>query len=396
MSRFRIAFFSIILLLFFICPDSILKSQPADDESTSSRGSAVTEIETLEKEKAVDIPGTGMKSDPAGEGAIEGAGDDIGTSTVNPEFIRLKENRLRVLQKAAPGAVSYFSGDLPPDQIIGIAVTEIDGDGTRGLVLLTTGSMEVFQFSWGGKIERLWEGKFTNRFPSRGTAASVFSSLHQAKKIVFVSVNKFSKSLAYRWENGRIVKAGRANGSFVDAIASKGINLLSEYGNGIISFSGKDTHFINTSGEKPEKSGFPIDVDYFSGCILRWMDESVELARVAVVTEEGKINVYQGPGKPDAVSAGVYGGELACAGTKQNEYLLTTTNSETDDAIVLLEVKNDSISEIWRSSQLGGAVTNLATGDFDGDGRLEVIGALRKTEGLYAIFRLLPGYPEKQ
>ncbi|MFC1474702.1 hypothetical protein ACFLQK_01540 [bacterium] len=339
---------------------------------------------------------TVLESKAEQESENTGAKDDEPAVSKEQEekLRRLKEKRLRILPEAEPGMISYFKGENPDSPIMGMSVMTIDGDGSPGIIFLTAASMEVFQFSSGLKIERVWEGKFVKEFPYRGLAASVFSGTHKRRKFIFVSMNKFQKSFAYRWEDSRLEKAGRANGFFVDTLPSQSVNLMSGYGEGVISFSGPATYFVNTSGDEPEKHNFPIMEDYYSGCILRWLDVSVDLARVALVTEHGIIKVYQGAGKLEARSRDAYGGKLACLSVQETEYLFVSTESGTNDALAVLKIEDEELLEIWRSPALGGAITNFVTCDLDGDGETEILGVLETGDEREMIFRILPQYEE--
>jgi len=300
---------------------------------------------------------------------------------------------LRTLPKAEPGRIEYLKGAFPVHPVVAMAVIELDTNGSRGIVFLTTGSMEVYSFREGPSLVREWTGEFVDNYARRGLAAEVVSGFHRGEKLIFVSINRFDKSFAYRWKDGNLGKAGRANGDFVDILPLQSVNLISEYGNGIISYSGPETRFVDTSGKEPTRINFPLTEDYYDGCIMQWMDVSIQLTRIAVVTEHGAIKVYQGPGQLRARTPSAYGGQLECGpSSKSGGFLFTTTVSAVDDAVVVLQLYDEQIVEKWRTPQLGGAVKLIKKCDLDGDGETELLGILQAGDGREMLFRLLPEY----
>lgn len=302
---------------------------------------------------------------------------------------------LHELPLAIPGDIEYFEGEQPSGDIIAIDVISLDHIDSPGIVIMTTSAMEVFRFNKKGRLAREWKGDFVKSFTRRGTTAEVYAGTHKGRRMVFVSMNRFSKSFAYRWdmEERALEKAGRVNSYMVDLLPMQSVYLMADYGEGIISRDGGSTHFVEAGSAEPEKTGFPVPEDYYSGCIMRWTRVSAELARIAVVTETGAVKVFQGPSKLMARTEPRYGGQLVCGPvTPSGGLLFTTTMSDTDDAVVLLSYSNNEIVEKWRTGPLGGAVVQLTGCDLDKNGETELLGVLETNTGRQIIFRLLPDY----
>lgn len=296
------------------------------------------------------------------------------------------------LPQAVAGRVEYFEGAVPDGQALDIAVFPLDAGGAPGVVVLTTGSMEIFKFAEGGRLESVWSGKFKNRYPRRGLAGRVMAGNIGGRTFIFVTINRFEKSFLYEWKAGRLEKVGYVAGLVVDVLMAPTIHMVSEYGKGVISFSGSKTRLVDTTKEPPREVEFPLKDDYYAGCVRKWSDVSPSLVEAAVVNEDGIVKVYQGPDKVKAESDTRYGGAVACGpDTANGGWLFATTESGTNDAVALLEIADGKLTERWRTPGLGGAVTALASWDFDGDGKVEVTGALESRSGV-KLFRLLPEY----
>jgi hypothetical protein len=242
-------------------------------------------------------------------------------------------------------------------------------------------------------LKRIWRGAFKEKYPPRGLAGSIKQGVFNGRPLVFVSMNPFKKAFAYEWKNGHLEKAGKASSLVVGALVEPAVNIVSEYGTGVVTFAGRQTRLVDTSSKEPRSLNFPIPGEYYAGCIMRWSDVSENLVQVAVAGEDGAIQVYQGPRMLKAGTDAKYGGAVVCVPKVEGvNRLITTTQSEDDDAVVLLDFYGSSIEERWRTPGLGGAVTSIAPCDFDKDGVAEIIGIISKRTGGNTLFRLLPDY----
>jgi hypothetical protein len=297
------------------------------------------------------------------------------------------------LPKATPGKIEYFSGDKPASPAMDIAVFPIDSIGSPGLLVLTPVSLEVFKILEGLKMERVWSGKFKEKYTRRGLAGKVMAGQMNGKTYLIVTINKFDKSFLYEWSESaqHLEKMGEVSGQVANVMATPTVHLVSKYGKGVTTFSGADTELVDATGQTPRTIAFQMPDDYYSGCVRRWSEVSDSLSEVAVVTEDGMVQLYQGPRGLKAEAAARYGSALACGpATAKGGWLFVTTESVSDDAVVFLEAGQDGIVERWRTPGLGGAVVGLAAWDFDGDGEVEALGELEKKTGGSVFFRVLP------
>ncbi|MFA6449268.1 MAG: hypothetical protein WCX65_07375 [bacterium] len=309
------------------------------------------------------------------------------------EEVKKTAEGIEKLNVAVPGKIEYFDINMPVGPILGLTVLELNDSGALGIAILTGSSMEVFRFESSTKLKRVWRGAFKEKYPARGLAGNIKSGNFNGRPLIFVSMNPFKKAFAYEWKSGRFEKAGKASNLVVDAMANPALNIVSDFGPGVMTFAGRQTRIVDTTSVEPRSIAFPIPVDYYSGCVLRWSDISVNLTQVAVATEDGAINLYQGPQTLKASTEPMYGDAVACVPKVDGiSRLIATTQSSDEDAVVLLDLNGNSIEERWRTPELGGAVSRIAPYDFDKDGATEIIGVINKRSGGAVLFRLLPMY----
>jgi len=291
------------------------------------------------------------------------------------------------------GGVKYFKDGLSNSQVLDIYNIELDDKGAHGLIVLTSGSMEVLKLNPDYTTEVLWSGKFKTQYPVRGLSGRLSVGIHNDIKLIFVSMTPFDKSFAYEWKQGKMEKAGRVSGFVIDVFDNQMVHLVSDYGKGVVTFSGENTRIIDTSGDETRIIEFRIPEEYYSGCISEWSDISAELVEVSVVTEEGRLKYFKGSENQKYVSDEIYGNQLECADNNGEMYYFTTTNSKTDDTVVMIERNGDIVKEVWRGQELGGTVLSITGVDFDSDGNIEIIGVLEKQGGAgTALFHIVPEY----
>ncbi len=303
-----------------------------------------------------------------------------------------KPDRLQKLPAATSGRIEYFEANLPQEPVVDMAVIALDTEGTPGLAVLSTGALDVYAFETASRLKRVWHGSFKEKYPRRGFAGTLNTGSYGGKQLLFVSTNTFKKAFAFEWNDGRMAKAGRTSSVVVSSQESPALNIVSEFGHGVTSFSGSATKIVDTSGAEPKSKNFPIPADYYSGCVMRWSEVSMNLVQMAVATEYGALRIYQG-GTLKAETEPKYGGAVVCVPkTAESNWLVATDRSGDQDAVIALEFRDGEIEEVWRTSQLSGAIASLIPCDLDGDGVEEVMGILSKRSGGKVLFRLLPVY----
>ncbi len=313
--------------------------------------------------------------------------------TVEGEAAPKEDAGLDKLPPAVPGKFEYLNMEMPAFPVLDLAVIPLDSHDSPGIVMLTSSSMEIYKFESATRLKRVWRGAFKDDYPLRGLSGSLNVGLYNGRPLIFVSMTPFKKSFAYEWKDGQLLRAGKVSSLVVGVNDEKSVTLVSEYGRGVVTFAGRESRLVDTAGKEPRSVDYPLPVDFYSGCVLRWSDVSANLTQVALATEDGRIQVYQGSQSLKAETEAVYGDTVLCgAKSPAGDRLIATTSSSDDDAVVALEFTGSGIEERWRSPGLGGAVVGLTGCDLDADGVTETLGILRKKSGGKVLFRLLPVY----
>jgi len=407
-------------------PDSVEAkpaAAPADsDEEAASQEEPRTSVESSQKpddseeESADEDSGDGLdhEMDESMRAAIEEAAAAVEAELEEAEDALPEEEMtepkaagapgpldaaLAKLPVATPGTVEYLSGmrsDLP---VLALAAIPLKDDGTPGIAVLTSGALDLYYFSEPGRLSRVWSGKFQKVYPKRGVAGTMKVGTFGGKNLLFVSMNPFDRAFAYEWTGESLERAGRVSGFVADAMRAEAVTVMSDYGAGVTSFNGLKTRLVDTSGASPRTVNFPVSPDYYTICARRWSDTSANLTQLVAAGEDGVIRMYEGPGNEKARTETRYGGAVLCAKADESapgaaQYIVATTESATEDAVALLRAETGLITEIWRAGPFNGAVVALASWDFDGDGRTEIIGALDTGAG-FRLFRVLPPYTKR-
>jgi hypothetical protein len=309
------------------------------------------------------------------------------------------DGALAQLSAATPGTVEYLTGMRSEFPVLALAAIPLKDDGTPGIAVLTSGALDLYFFSEPGRLSRVWTGKFQKTYPRRGVAGTMKVGSFGGKNLLFVSMNPFDRAFAYEWTGESLERAGRVSGFVTDALRTESVTVMSDYGAGVTSFNGLKTRLVDTSGKSPRTVNFPVSPDYYSICARRWSDASANLTQLVAAGEDGIIRMYEGPGNERARTEMRYGGAALCVKADESapgaaQYIVATTESATEDAVALLRAEAGLITEIWRAGPFNGAVVALASWDFDGDGRNEIIGALDTGAG-FRLFRVLPPYSKR-
>ncbi|MFH1538102.1 MAG: hypothetical protein ABIH66_04030 [bacterium] len=307
------------------------------------------------------------------------------------EKIEVPEPEKLVPAFAPEGGLRFFEGEAPPSPVLGFEVYR-DDDGALAAAFLTTTSFEVYRILPENALKSVWTGEYKKAFPRRGTAASLHIVSSASGQATIVSMNPFKYSFRYEWSGDKFEKARNIDGFVVDAL--EGVELISKYGRGVVSFEGVSTFLRVTDGTgEVKKHALPLAVDYFGGCILEWDSTSLDLVRVAVVDETGVIRIYGAGGKEIMATEEKYGGGLDCGRRGKERYLAATTVSPERDAVLLLSQEENGIKEVWRSKTVDGAIYSQKFVDINGDGDPEIAGVLEEKGGRQRLFAVAPSYP---
>ncbi len=339
-----------------------------------------------------DIPEYDDDTDQTDDFAPQPAPASTGSTAKSRPAKPSPPQRFRAFPKPVPGQAEFFTGDTPKLPPISLTVAPGETGGAPGIFALTTSAIEVFHFTSAKTTKREWEGRFPKPYPRRGFAGGIHTGKFKGRQMIYVSLNKVPKSAAYRWTENGLEKSGRISTHFAGTGSTPGINIMATYGKGIITFDPATTTIVDTSGPKPTKTPFHISGDYFSACAMKIIKSDPPATRIATATGNGEIRVYESPSKPVFETAPSFGGIVLCPHTATSSFVITTTTSWKNDAIVVLEYKNGRLEEKWRSQPFPGAITTATIYDFDSDGMPEIFGIVEKPAGSRAFFRIRPKF----
>lgn len=300
-----------------------------------------------------------------------------------------------------PGKFNFFTGALPKSPAIDFLPVNLDADPKPEVIFLTTDSMDIVKLS-DNKASEYWKNQYKKSFPLRGLTGAIFSKAAGGKPALFVSMNVFSGSIVYLWENDNPVKKLNLDHFVAYLDPRSGAALMADYGKGRLSYNGGASFLAESpASESGGKFGYKLPDDYYSGCVAEWSNTGPELTMVATVDEGGSLKVYRG-GKAIADSGPRAGSTLDCwkSGATGNIYFVTSTNAGGKDAALLFVLRKKgagyTLDKAWSSAQFEGALTRARFFDLDGDGRPEIMGMIAKSPGAAPkLFYVSPTYAKE-
>lgn len=310
----------------------------------------------------------------------------------------------RAFQNITSGEFHYVTGLLPDSPIVDFEPMNLDDDTTPEIAFLNTDSMVIVNLD-DTRATKFWSSEYRKSFPRRGLAGTLWFHRAGTKPLLFVSMNVFPRSIVYLWdaEKKSLDKVQNADQFVAHLDSGTGKRLVSEYGKGVISFSGKATRLVAAGGPTEGNAGFAIPFDYFSGCLLRVSDTSNALTITALSDENGIIKIYQGDGKILAETDAKYGGAVDCWRNPRTDsmYVLSATDKSVDDRLVMFRLTRTGSGKFefvkqWVSGSVAGAITRAKFADLNGD-RLPEVLAVEETSGSqFRFFYTVPGWPEEE
>ncbi|MEW6201800.1 MAG: hypothetical protein AB1546_07485 [bacterium] len=314
-----------------------------------------------------------------GEGKTE-------TEVVNPETAKETMRHEKV-----EGSVVLFEGDMPGYPVVDFALFDL-GKGQKAVAFITTESFAVHRIDPDNRLTRIWTSEYKTPFPLRGLAGHLDIRQNGDAINAVVSINKFKHSFLYKWEGEEFKIETNIDGFVVNRRDDHW--LVSRYGNGVISYSGKNT-FIRDgmSDEGKEQYPFQLPVDYYAGCILFYDTVNPDLTKVGVVDEGGVIHIYGAKGQEKVKATGVYGSGFDCLESQEVLYFAATADAADTDSVILLSYHDGGINEVWRSRAMRGAVYDVKSFDLDEDGVSEIFGVLEQGDGGGKFFVVHPVFP---
>ena len=257
----------------------------------------------------------------------------------------------------------------------------------------------------GATATRFWSSDYRKEFPKRGLAGTLWFRRFGAKPLLFVSLNAFPRTIIYLWdpEKKSLDKVQNVDSFIVNIDDTTGKRLVSDFGKGVISFSGKSTRLVAAGGPAEGNAGLAIPFDYFAGCLLKVSDTTADLTLVALADEYGAIKIYQGDGKIVAETENRYGSALDCWANPRTGslYVLGATDKSADDRLVLFRVVRKGagkyeISKQWASEPVKGAIPRAKFHDLNGDRLPEALGLEEAADGSFRFFYTAPAWPVEE
>lgn len=292
------------------------------------------------------------------------------------------------------GRLEPLKGDIPVYPIVDLDGISADGKSTPTVFLMTTRSLEVYSLR-DGVLKQAWVGNYKNAYPRRGLAGRILVEPGSALLPVVISMNVFDHSFLYAWDGTHFKKVKNLDVTVVDQSTEKKMRLVSNYGSGIISFSGKETALIDAAGSASRTVPFRVPFDYYSACVMHWGGNATENTRAVFADTDGRLHVIESSGIEKAVTEPAYGGEVNCWTSPSGaQYVLTTTAAWKNDALVLLAYDRNALQEKWRSRQVAGGIFHQKFVDMDRNGLPEAIGIIEAKDAPTRLFVAVPEFPQ--
>lgn len=286
-----------------------------------------------------------------------------------------------------PGEIVFLSGAVPQSPLVDFLPLNLNKDAYTEIAFLNTDSMSVIQVKEDNKAVEYWVRKFSKSFGRRGMAGRLTTLMVEGKPEIYVAMNPFSSTIVYDWDQEGLNKKTNLNNFVVDTDAAGNAKLVSNYGEGVITYQGQATYLSSGSTDVP----YPLPGEFLAACILEWDKADPEHTIVAVVEQGGVVKAYRGGHDLLAKTNDPKGDALDCrrAATGDLFVAVSSTSSDKDRATLLkLAKSNDKyfFEQKWVSQPLDGALLGLKFYDLNGSGTPELIGALETPGGKTRLF----------
>lgn len=310
----------------------------------------------------------------------------------------------RLFQNIEPSKFTYVQGVLPDSPVVDFEPMNLDEDAAPEVAFLNTDSMVIVKLR-DRQAEEFWSNPYRKSFARRGLAGTLWFRRSGGKALLFVSMNSFPRTIVYVWNEKEksLDKLENADRFIAHIEESSGRRLVSDYGRGVISFSGKDTRLAAGANTQDTGAAFPLPEDYYSGCILRASDTSNELTITALADETGTVKIYQGAAKLIAETEANRGGSIDCWNNPRtgNMFVLASTEKNREDRLVLLRLAKKpsgqfELAKQWVSDPVPGAIPRAKFHDLDGDRLPEILGVEETPAGKFKFFYTAPSWPQEE
>lgn len=302
----------------------------------------------------------------------------------------LATSALRFSQHAVP---------LGPGQVLALGGGDIDGDGRAELVVLRPRSVEVLRHRGPG-----WSFVPLTRFKLTAPSASLRSRREMGSLVVadldndrraeiLCRSSEVERAAELGWSGKGLVSRRELDGfplDFARGTTGPQLTLVSaQAGQDLFSASS----LAAPPGPPPEWTKLVPSLFYsLKGVTLA--GAAGPRRYLGLVDGSGQLELLRLDASPIVVTGPRVGTALDLADLDDDGSLEVSVagpeGPEVDDQISVFRVENagtgaETLRPLWRGPSLGGQVVDLAHGDFDGEGRLELIAAVVQRDGTVAL-----------
>ncbi len=274
-----------------------------------------------------------------------------------------------VPRKPPAGKVEEFRTPPFPGRVLNFTDVDLDGDGTRELVLVTDRSILVWRYQ-GDRFVELTRLRFRYPYPPRLTMAQVLSGDLEGDGVeeVFIFISAARKGGLFRWKDGTLDKAATLHAVPV-AVDENGRVLQTHLKTPFV-YGAQDLrwHFGEATAAAegvPALGAFLALARVNHGGVF-WvaLDENYKLK---VLGQQGFKTFH-----PEKLGLGL----AAVPGPAGGGFLLVSSAYVADEAGDHLRVTGFDgarLAPLWQGEPLGGRLLALRHYDYDGDGVREIV-----------------------
>ncbi len=266
----------------------------------------------------------------------------------------------------------------PPlrEKLLDFLPADLDGDGFDELVLLGARFLAVWRYEKKAFTE-IYKVNFKRYYPARVTTGRLAAqdTDNDGAAEVFISLSTARQGGVFRWQEGVLAKIAPLEGTPV-AFDENGNGLFAQFG-APFTLSGASAKWKNLTTDQPVSTFLPpmedfLELDRQVGGGLPFFTMLDKNQQLKVRSQNGlKVWMKDRVGLGLAVTAGQQPGHLVIFNSQ-------FTLDPAKDALRATYFDRRQLIAVWQGKPLGGRVTRLHLGDYDGDGVQELLALVER------------------